>query len=59
MPKGKAEATRQKPTPMERLKREARLKRFLALPPQLQEGALRYADNIRSAYRGKDELQNP
>jgi len=38
---------------MGREKREqtARVKRFLALPPQLQEGVLRYGENIRGAYR--------
>lgn len=28
----------------------ARVKRFMALPPQLQEGILRYGENIREAY---------
>ena len=43
------------PKPMTRQeKREQaeRLKRFLALPPELQEGALRYAENIRASYKG-------
>jgi len=29
----------------------ARVRRFLALPPQLQEGILRYAENIQKAYK--------
>jgi len=28
----------------------ARVKRFLALPPQLQEGCLQYAEKIRLSY---------
>jgi hypothetical protein len=28
----------------------ARVKRFLALPPQLQEGILRYGENIQKSY---------
>jgi hypothetical protein len=28
----------------------ARVRRFLALPPQLQEGVLRYAENLKKAY---------
>ncbi len=35
----------------EKREQAARIKRFLALPPQLQEGVLRYGENIRGAYR--------
>jgi len=58
MGKDQKDMTRRRLLSIERLKQEARLKRFLALPPELQEGVLRYADNIRGAYRGKDEVQN-
>ena len=37
----------------EKREREERVRRFLALPPHLQEGALRYAENLRDAYKGK------
>jgi len=40
-----------KMTREEKRMQAARVKRFLTLPPQLQEGALRYADQIRQAYR--------
>jgi len=46
-------------TPPRRLTREERkaqaerVKRFLALPPQLQEGILKYGENIREAYSSK------
>jgi hypothetical protein len=39
-----------KMTKKERREQAARVKRFLALPPQLQEGALQYAEKIREAY---------
>jgi len=39
-----------KMTRKERQEQAARVKRFLALPPQLQEGVLRYAENIQRAY---------
>jgi hypothetical protein len=29
----------------------ARVRRFLSLPPQLQEGILRYGENIQKAYK--------
>lgn len=35
----------------ERQEQAARVKRFLALPPQLQEGCLKYAENIVQGYR--------
>ena len=35
----------------ERLEEKERVKRFLALPPQLQEGCLKYAENITQTYR--------
>lgn len=35
----------------ERLAEEERVRRFLALPPQLQEGCLKYAENITQTYR--------
>ena len=41
-----------KMTRKERQEQAARVKRFLALPPQLQEGILRYGENIQKAYRG-------
>ena len=37
-------------TKKEKQEQAARVKRFLALPPQLQEGALQYAEKIRQAY---------
>jgi hypothetical protein len=39
-----------KVTKRERQEQAARVKRFLALPPQLQEGILRYGENIQKAY---------
>ena len=41
-----------KMTRRERQEQNARLRRFLALPPELQEGALRYGENIRASYGG-------
>ncbi len=40
-----------KMTKKEKQERAARVKRFLALSPQLQEGCLRYAENIMERYR--------
>lgn len=43
-----------KPRRMSRKQRQeqvARVKRFLAMPPELQEGVLRYGENIRASYR--------
>ena len=37
-------------TRLKRQEQKARLERFLALPPELQEGALRYAENIKIAF---------
>ena len=42
-----------KMTRQERQEQEARVKRFLALPPELQEGVLHYAENMREAYLSK------
>ena len=39
-----------KMTREEKQEQVARVKRFLALPPQLQEGILRYGENIQKAY---------
>lgn len=39
-----------KMTRKERQEQTSRVKRFLALPPQLQEGILRYGENIQKAY---------
>lgn len=38
-------------TRREKQEQAARVKRFLALPPQLQEGILRYGENIQKAYK--------
>ena len=38
-------------TRKEKQEQAARVKRFLALPPQLQEGILRYGENIQKAYK--------
>ncbi len=38
----------------ERQERTARVKRFLALPAELQEGALHYAENMKGAYLSKN-----
>jgi len=43
------------PSPREMTRKEkreqaARIRRFLTLPPQLQEGVLLYGENIRKAY---------
>lgn len=38
----------------EKKKQAARIKRFLALPPSLQEGALEYAENLKKAYQVRD-----
>jgi len=40
-----------KMTRKEKQEQAARVKRFLALPPQLQEGILKYGENIQQAYR--------
>ena len=39
-----------KMTRKERQERATRVKRFLTLSPQLQEGCLRYAENIKAKY---------
>ena len=39
-----------KMTRAERQEQAARVKRFLVLPPQLQEGILKYGENIQKAY---------
>jgi len=41
-------------TPKEERAQTNRVKRFLALPPQLQEGILRYGENIRQAYKTEE-----
>lgn len=41
-------------TRKERQEQAARVKRFLALPPQFQEGILRYGENIQRAYRTRE-----
>ncbi len=41
-----------KMTRQERQEQDVRLRRFLALSPDLQEGALRYGENIRASYKG-------
>jgi hypothetical protein len=46
-------ATLRKMTRKEKQEQAARVKRFLALPPQLQEGILRYGEKIREAYSQK------
>ena len=38
-------------TRRERLEQAARVRRFRALPPRLQEGILRYGENIRLSYK--------
>lgn len=43
---------RQKMTRKERQEQATRVKRFLALPLPLQEGILRYGENIQKAYSG-------
>lgn len=43
--------TPNKMTRRERQEQAARIRRFLTLPPQLQEGILRYGENIRKAYK--------
>ncbi len=45
--------TRRQMTRKERQEQAARLRRFLALPPELQEGVLRYAENMKGAYLSK------
>lgn len=40
-----------KMTRKERQEQAARVKRFLVLSPQLQEGCLKYAENIMQGYR--------
>ena len=42
-----------KMTRREQREQKDRVKRFLALPPQLQEGAARYAENIQKSYTGE------
>jgi hypothetical protein len=39
-------------TRKEKREQDERVRRFLALPPSLQEGALRYGENLRDAYKG-------
>jgi len=38
-------------TRQERQEQAVRVKRFLVLPPELQEGILRYGENIQKAYK--------
>jgi hypothetical protein len=40
-------------TKKEKQEQAARVRRFLALPPELQEGALEYAENMKKAYLSK------
>ena len=40
-------------TRKERQEQVARVQRFLALSPELQEGALQYAENMKGAYLSK------
>ncbi len=40
-------------TRKERQEQAARLRRFLALSPELQEGVLRYAENMKGTYLSK------
>ncbi len=42
----------------ERQAHKARLRRFLALSPELQEGALRYAENILKSYMTRQKAQS-
>ena len=42
---------KRKVTRREKQEQAARVRRFLALSPELQGGVLRYAENIRRAYR--------
>ena len=44
--------TRRK-TGRERQEQADRVRRFLALPPELQQGALQYAENMKEAYLSK------
>jgi len=43
-----------KMTRRERQEQAARVRRFLALPRELQEGVLRYAENMKGAYLSKN-----
>lgn len=36
----------------EKREQDERVRRFLGFPPQLQEGALRYGEHLRDAYKG-------
>jgi len=45
--------TTKRQTRQERQAQAARVERFLALPPELQEGVLRYAENMKGAYLSK------
>jgi len=45
--------TARRMTRQERQEQAARVKRFLALPRELQEGVLRYAENMKGAYLSK------
>ena len=40
-------------TQKEKQEQEERVRRFVSFPPQLQEGMLRYGENLRDAYSGK------
>jgi len=40
-------------TRKEKREQAERVKRFLALSPELQEGVLRYAENMKGAYLSK------
>jgi len=42
-----------KMTRKERQQQAARVKRFLVLPPALQEGALQYAERMRQSYEAR------
>jgi len=45
-----AQTDLRKLTRKQRQEQAARVRRFLAFPPELQEGILRYGENIRGAY---------
>jgi hypothetical protein len=42
-----------KMTRKEKREQAARIRRFVALPPELQEGVLRYGENMKEAYLSK------
>ena len=51
-PGGRRDTVQRKLSRKERREQKEKLRRFLALSPELQEGVLRYGEKIKKAYLG-------